>query len=145
MKRFRFRLDAVLRVRRIREDAAKAETLLANQALAAAEATTAERDTHYQLTARPTAPMTYDELQRIRFGLDQAAAAVRFAEAQRVVAADTATAARSEWAERHRGVRAIEQLRDRALVAHRVEIRREEDRLADELAVTRHRERIGQQ
>ena len=138
MKRFAFRLDAVLRVRQIREDVARAEALRANLALGAADALVAERHARYESLARPAGPLSYDAHTRLMWSLGQAAAGTSFASARRATAAADADAARDTWAEHHRGLRVIERLHDRALAAHRAGARREEDRLADELALVRH-------
>lgn len=138
MKRFQFRLDAVLRVRRIREDAARAELLRANGVLGAAAATVVEREATYRDAERPHGPMTSAAHSRVAWALDQSAAAIQYAQERRQAAAADAATARDVWAVQHQGVRAIERLRERALQAHRAEVRRDEDRLADELAVLRH-------
>ena len=48
MKRYRFRLDSVLRVRRIQEERARAELLSANQAVAAAQTHLQQRIAHLE-------------------------------------------------------------------------------------------------
>ena len=139
MKRFEFRLDGVMRVRRIREDSARAEVLRANNALNAADTAVAERGARYESLTRPSGPMTHDAHQRMMWSLDQAAAASVHATARRATALADAEAARAAWSLRRQDLRAIERLHERALAAHRAEVRRAEDRLADELALTRHR------
>jgi flagellar export protein FliJ len=139
VKRFEFRLDGVMRVRRIREDAARADVLRANHALNAADTLVAERETRYESMTRPSGPMTHDAHSRMRWSLEQAAAASVHATASRAAALANAEAARATWAMRRQDLRAIERLHDRALTAHRGEVRRAEDRMADELALARHR------
>jgi hypothetical protein len=48
MKKYKFRLDSVLRVRRIQEDQAKAAALLANQQVALAKTVLSARKDHYK-------------------------------------------------------------------------------------------------
>jgi flagellar export protein FliJ len=138
MKRFEFRLDGVLRVRRIREDVARAEALRANLALAAAEQRVADRDDRYRSLARPSGPMSQDAHAHTMWTLEQAAAATKFAARGRDHAAGEADVARAGWSQRRQELRAIERLHERALTAHRTELRRAEDRLSDELALVRH-------
>lgn len=139
MKRFEFRLDGVMRVRRIREDAARADVLRANNALNVADTMVAERETRYESLARPSGPMSHDAHARMMWSLEQAAAASVHATASRAAALANAQSARATWSLRRQEVRAIERLHERALAAHRAEVRRSEDRLADELALARHR------
>ncbi len=138
MKRFEFRLDGVLRVRRIREDAARGDVMRANHALAAADTLVAERAARYDTLTRPTGPMTAETHARMMWSLEQAAAATSYAAARRATAAAAASTARAAWAQCRQDVRAIERLHERALTAHRTEVRRAEDRTADELALARH-------
>jgi flagellar export protein FliJ len=138
VKRFNFRLDGVLRVRRIREDVARAEALRANLALHAAETLVTTRDERYRALVRPSGPMSHDTYEQTLWSLDQAAAATKFAAAGRDMAAGDAATARAGWSQRRQELRAIERLHERALAAHRAELRREEDRLSDELALVRH-------
>ena len=138
MKRFQFRLDGVMRVRRIREDAARAEVMRANHALGSAEALVSERAARYEELARPTGPMTSEAHARMMWSLEQAAAATSYAAARRATAAASASTARAAWSQCRQDVRAIERLHERALTAHKTELRRSEDRLSDELALARH-------
>ncbi len=139
MKRFQFRLDGVMRVRRIREDAARAEVMRANHELAVADTLVAERDTRYESLARPSGLMSSDAHARMMWSLEQAAAARTYAAARRATLAARAHAARAAWSDRRQELRAIERLHERALEAHGTEVRRAEDRAADELALARHR------
>jgi flagellar export protein FliJ len=138
VKRFQFPLDAVLRVRRIREETARDALQRANYALTTADAIVAARDARYESLARPSGPMSLEAHSRMLWSLEQAAAATTFAVAERATAAGAADGARSEWATRRQDLRVLERLHDRSLAAHRTELRRAEDRLADELALARH-------
>ena len=76
MKRFKFRLETVLRVRRVHEEQARGELMRANQALALADARVAERSERYESLERPSGPRAYDEVEKIWFALDAAAGAI---------------------------------------------------------------------
>ena len=113
--------------------------LRANNALNAADAAVAERGARDESLTRPSGPMTHDAHARMMWSLDQAAAASVHATARRATALADAGAAPATWSLRRQELAPIERLHERALTAHRTEVRRAEDRLADELALARHR------
>jgi flagellar FliJ protein len=141
MKRFRFRLEGVLRVRRIQQDQARAALLAANVAVATAAQRVAERRDYYVTRARPTGVQTYAAMERTMFTLDSAAGAIAWAENERAIAAAEAVQRRAAWAEAEQRVRALERLRIQALDQHALAERREETRAADEIATAGYRKR----
>ena len=141
MKRFKFRLESVLRVLRIEQDQARARLLAANAAVAHAEATVAARREHYGALARPHGVQPLPIVDETRATLDRAAGAIAWADLQRGHCVAVAHDALRAWAEARQRVRALERLRESAIVEYGRAAQRETDRVADELATTRHRTR----
>lgn len=142
MKKFQFRLDSVLRVRRVQEDLARAELLRANHDLALATGALADRNESYAHTPRPGGVQSNELFHRTWFRLDSAARAVIAAEAARRAREQEAELRREELAAASRRVSALERLEERARDEYAVELRRAEDRLVDDLVVSRHRARV---
>lgn len=141
MKKFRFRLDPVLRVRRLQEDLARGELLRANRDLAVATGELAGRNESYEHAPRPAGVQASEAFHRTWFRLDAAARAVLAAEAVRQARQDEADLRREEWTAASQRVSALERLEERARDEWAVEIRRAEDRLVDDLVVSRHKVR----
>src|SRR6476660_9522782 len=76
MKRFRFRLDLVLHVRRVQEDQARFSLLSANREAQLAAERVDERLAAYAERRMPTGPQSYAAFERAVFLLDSAAGAV---------------------------------------------------------------------
>jgi flagellar export protein FliJ len=138
VKRFRFRLEQVLRVRRLQEDRARAALLAANrdahEAAVRVEAALAE----YQTRSFPGGVQTYEAFERALFLLDTAASSVeleRRAYREALVVVDER---RNEWMDARRRVHALERLEERRRAEHELDNRRAEDRLVDDLVVARH-------
>lgn len=138
-KRFRFRLETVLRVRRVAEEQARAQLMVANRDVMRAATEMHNRSDRYDTLPRPTGAQTRAEVDDLIFTLDHAAHAVTWSRAAHTAAVARADYARSEWAAAEQRVRALERLEERAREAHATEVRRADDRLADELATTRAR------
>ena len=138
MKRFQFRLGQVLRVRRLQEDQARANLLVANKAARRAEQVVDERLAEYATRAIPAGPQSYDAFERALFLLDSAAAGVTLARAAHREALDFVEERRNEWLDARRRVAALERLEERRRVEHDIEVRRDEDRFVDDLVVARH-------
>jgi flagellar export protein FliJ len=141
VKRYRFRLEQVLRVRRIEEDREKAELLASRQAAGAARELLAAR--HAALAALPAehaagalggSAWLADRGRRAALAgsAAQAGAASHEADAavERQRAAYTVVAGR---------VTALERLDERGRDEHAVEARRDEDRVVDDVVVSRFR------
>jgi flagellar export protein FliJ len=138
MKKFRFRLESVLRVRRIQEDQARARLLTANAAARQAERTVDARVARYAEMARPDGVQAEPVFERTLFRLDAAAGAIDIAREQHVEALAVVAERRAEWSDASMRVAALERLEERQRAEHAIERQREEDRLTDDLVVSRH-------
>jgi flagellar FliJ protein len=137
MKRYRFRLEQVLRVRRIEVERARAELAVANRALAEAEAELELRIETYA-SLPPKAQMLATEL----FLLDRArrerlAGAVVTAGGRQVLAGDVVEARRQEWSATAQRVAALERLDDRRRDEHDILAGRTEANILDDIAIAR--------
>ena len=138
MKRFRFRLEQVLRVRRLQEEMARGALMVANGQARAAADTVNARVAEYTEAARPSGAQSYDAFQRLQSRLDNAAGAITVARVEYRNALAVVDERRAEWAEARRRVAALERLEERRRDEHAIEVRRAEDRLVDDLVVARH-------
>ncbi len=138
MKRFRFRLDQVLHVRRVQEDRARFQLLSANRDAHLAAARVDERLADYAERQMPTGTQSFAEFERAVFRLDAAAGAVGVARAAHRDALVVVDERRGEWTDARRRVAALERLEERRRVEHAIEVQRAEDQLVDDLVVARH-------
>jgi flagellar export protein FliJ len=138
LKRFKFRLESVLRVRRIQEDQARARLLTANVAAREAEQRVDARVSRYHAMDRPAGVQQEAEFERTWFHLDAAAGAIDVAREHHIEAVAHVAQRRSEWSDASMRVAALERLEERQRAEHAVERQREEDRLTDDLVVSRH-------
>jgi flagellar FliJ protein len=138
MKRFRFRLDQVLHVRRVQEDKARAELLTANRDARIAATRVEERLADYAERRIPVGPQTFAAFERAVFLLDAGAASVEAARASHRDAQTVVEARRSDWTDARRRVAALERLEERRRAEHAVEVQRAEDQLVDDLVVARY-------
>jgi flagellar protein FliJ len=145
MKKFTFRLGSVLRVRRIQEEQAKARLLTANAAAREAERTVDARLARYYDMQRPVGVQVEPQFARTWFNLDTAADAVDVAREQRIAALAVVAERRAEWTDASMRVAALERLEDRQRAEHAVEVQRDNDRLTDDLVVSRYARNHGQQ
>jgi flagellar FliJ protein len=141
VKRFRFRLETVLRVRRLQEDRARAELLTANRAAHIAATRVEDRLTDYRSRSMPAGTNTYEDFERGLFLLDAAAGAVDVARLAHRDALDVVDDRRADWSGARRRVAALERLEARRRAEHDFEMRRAEDQLVDDLVVARHSRR----
>lgn len=137
MKKYRFRLEVVLRVRRIEEERAMGELLLANRALADADAELERRLDHYREVAQPTGSLPHAEYLKVRSLQDVAAAGVVAAGAARLMAEAEADRKRDLWAAAATKVRALERLDERRRDEHAAEVLHQETIVLDEVATSR--------
>jgi len=138
LKRFRFRLEQVLRVRRIQEELARAALISANNAAREAAGTVNARVADYEAAARPGGAQSYEEFNRTQTRLDNAARAITLARAAYRQALDVVEDRKRDWSGARQRVAALERLESRRRDEHAIELRREEDRLVDDLVVARH-------
>ena len=141
MKRYSFRMEQVLRVRRLQEDAARAGVAVARTAeRTAATAVAASHDHYRQLAAQTsTAPASAFLGQRDRVAFR--ATGVRMAESHLSTAVEATAQAVDDWRGTHQRVEALERLDDRRREEYGVELRRFEDATVDEIVVSRARSR----
>ncbi len=138
MKRFRFRLEHVLRVRRVQEDIARGALMAAQHAAREAADRLNARIEEYGAASRPNGAQTYDAFNRMQFRLDNAAAAITVARAEYHQSLDVVEARRADWTAARQRVAALERLETRRRDEHAIEVRRAEDRLVDDLVVARY-------
>lgn len=139
MSRYRFRLETVLRVRRVEEERAKRALLEANTALrAAVERRDRTRERYRAFTARGREVRTVCELQGERleagFLADEAAAAQKAA----ISVASDAALARVQWSKAARQVAILERLDERRRAEHAVEEQRAEIAFVDDIVTGRY-------
>jgi flagellar export protein FliJ len=138
VKRFRFRLDQVLRVRRIQEERAQAALLLANRGARDAAARVEAALAEYETRSFPEGVQPYEEFERALFLLDTAASTVELSRRAHRDALLVVDERRREWMDARRRVQALERLEDRRRAEHELDNRRAEDRLVDDMIVARH-------
>ena len=138
MKRFRFRLEQVLRVRRIQEDIARGALMAAHHGAREAADRVNARIADYAAASRPSGAQSYDAFNRMQFRLDNAAGAITIARSEYHHTLELVEARRSEWAAARQRVAALERLEARRRDEHAIEARRAEDRMVDDLVVARH-------
>ena len=139
MKRYHFRLAAVLRVRRAEEEAAKLELRAANVALreaVAARDLAAERYRALAAEGATTGSVADLHAQRLHAGLlaEQVAAAERLA----MERTGTAVLAQARWSKAAKRVAVLERLDARRRAEHRAEEQRAEIALVDDLVTARY-------
>jgi flagellar FliJ protein len=137
VKRYRFRLEQVLRVRRIEEERARAELAHANRALAEAEA-----DLELQIVTYASLQPKAETLATELFLLDRArrerlAGAVVTAGGRQILAGEVVEARRQEWSATAQRVAALERLDDRRREEHGVVEARADANVLDDIATTR--------
>ena len=138
VKRFRFRLDQVLHVRRVQEDRARFDLLTANRDAQLAAARVEDRLAEYAERRLPEGPQTFAEFERAVFMLESGAGAVTAARVTHREALAVVDARRADWTAARRRVAALERLEARRRAEHAVEVQRAEDQLVDDLVVARH-------
>ena len=102
MRRFRFRLDQVLHVRRVQEDQARYALMAANRDAHLAQLRVDERLADYEQRRLPLGPQSYAEFERAVFLLDSGAAAVGAARATQREALAVVEERRTGWTDARR-------------------------------------------
>ena len=124
MKKFRFRLEQVLRVRRLQEDMARAELMHAHREARAAADRVNGRIADYTGAPRPDGEQPIHEFNRVQFHLDNAAQAITLARASYQHALEIVDDRRSDWAAARQRVAALERLEARRREEYAVEASR---------------------
>lgn len=137
MKRYRFPLEPVLRVRRIEQDTAQGQLASARRELAAAEATLLDAIDRYQSAPGSTGAVPTTTWLAQRTTAQLTAATVIAVGGDRERAAAHADEQRDALHAARRRVVALERLDERRRLEHGVELRRVEDAEADELVTSR--------
>jgi flagellar export protein FliJ len=148
LKKFKFRLASVQKVRQLEEERARIRLMEANAEARETAARVEARLHAYDTSPRPGGPMSYEAFEHDRFKLEALATAVESARIAHREALDVVDLRRVEWLEAKQRVSALEKLEARRRDEHAIDLRRAEDRLIDDLVVARHRlrnnEGVGQ-
>ena len=139
MKRYQFRAEKVLRVRRLQEDIARAGVAAARQEENAARAAVAASQERYAQLLLTGEAQSISAFLASREQAVQRAAAVTTAQAHQRAAEHTTAAAVATWHGAHREVDGLERLDGRRRDEYAVEARRAEDATVDEIVVARAR------
>jgi flagellar FliJ protein len=137
VKKYKFRLDTVLRVRRTEEDLAKAELARGNARVAEAVAIVDARLAHYAALPVAAGGGSTATFMSSRFRQETAARAVVAAKAARVAALQDAEAFRTVWSQKAQQVSVLERLDDRRRTEHEFEAARQADLEVDDIVVGR--------
>lgn len=138
MKRYLFRLAAVLRLRRVEEERARHDLAETNARL---RALLVERDRlaeHARALAGRQAADHVDGLAAERLDAELATSRLAGAERRVAEAASAAAFAQVAWTTAHRRVVALERLEERRRAEHAAEALREEIAFLDDLSTTRY-------
>lgn len=134
MSRYRFRLDSVMRVRRVQEERARAQLALARLAEADAREATVQRRGLLRRTVDAGLPSGDTQrwgAQRDR--LDRLAAAVTASHLAELHAVDISQRRLVDWEHAAKELRALERLDERNREVWQAEQLREEQRVLDEI------------
>jgi flagellar FliJ protein len=137
MKKYRFRLDAVLRVRRIEEGRAAADLAAANRAVHEAEAELDRRLEHYSALESAGDAISSTSFLADRAHRSHAADGVVLAGAAKIAAELEAEKMRDIWSAAAMRVRALERLDERRREEHDLDVRRDEVVTLDEAFAAR--------
>ena len=137
MRRYRFRLAPVLRVRRTEQDLAQAALLAAHALVRTEQEALARREDAYAAAVNAQAPrraadFVYEQAHRAALGTTVLAQRSRLAEAEQALEA----ARRAHTAAASR-VGALERLDERQRAEHHAHALREDDLIVDDLVVSR--------
>lgn len=138
MKRYRFGLNGVLRLRQMQEEQTRAAMLDAERAAEAATAELNARLTAIGAARADVGRRSGPEFQHQRDQLERHALAVGAARASEANALSAMRVARSAWEEAAKAVRALERLDERKREAWTLETTRAAQLATDEVAQTHH-------
>ena len=140
MKKFSFRLESVLRVRKIEEDLAKAELIAKNSAVDSARRELEERKAAYETTSTQntkSAIVTVSDVMAARNRAELSGQRLIAAEAALHEARNAAQVARVGYADAAAKTKAIGKLRETAFEEFQALALRDEQNELDDLASTR--------
>jgi flagellar export protein FliJ len=138
VKRYKFPLAAVLRVRKIEEDQAVTALADAERRRVAAEELAGRREAAHRGAATATGVSTAHAFLAAREHRERTAAAVLAAQEEVAQARMATTARRAALAAAAAAVGALEHLDEQHRAAHALELQREEDLEVDDLVTGRH-------
>jgi flagellar biosynthesis chaperone FliJ len=144
VKRYKFRLDTVLRVRKIEEDRAIAALAEANRSLVAAEQQLEAGLDRYRGTPDVSGPVPAAAFLSVRGRQDLVAASVVAAGTGKLRAEAHVDIRRGEWSAAATRVAALERLDERRRDEHAVEAQRQELVEVDDMVVARAARRVQQ-
>ena len=137
MKKYSFRLETVLRVRRIQEEQARFALLAANRAALEAAAEVTRRREHLDEQTTRTVPSEYHAFIGAHEQGARLAGAVRTAAQVELEALEVQVEKREHWGERAQRVASLERLDERSRDAYAIEFNRDEMKLVDDLVTSR--------
>ncbi len=137
MRRYRFRLEQVLRLRRAQEELQRSRVLLANQEKVKAELRLAAREREYGDLGRSSGPIPVSLFQAEELSFKLAAGAMKQARYQLEVATEVSHSEIDAWLHAKRAVMVLEHLDERRRVEHFLEEERREAVAMDEMATSR--------
>lgn len=138
MRRYRFRLDPVLKVRRSQQDAARGALLAATAHVDGQERELQSRREAYEHRAQRRLAATAPEFRLEQAHRQALGQAVLDQQSRLEQARELQDVARQAWAEAAARVGALERLDERQREAHGLAELKEEDLVTDELVVARH-------
>ena len=137
MKRYAFRLESVLRVRRVEEDRAVAALAAARRQLEAAERTLQSTLDRYSVVPSASGALPLADLLRSRAHQELVAASVVHAGTERLRAEAVVETQRAAWSAAAQRVAALERLDERRRAEHALEAQRQETIEVDDMVVAR--------
>lgn len=138
MKRYAFRLEPVLRVRRMQEEVARGQLASATAAAAEQERLLAARTSAYENRSMPTELLPCADFLLAQATRSAFAAAVLEQRDRVARAYEQVAQARVTWSATASRVGALERLDERHRAEHLAQIEKEHDLITDELVVSRH-------
>ena len=138
MKKYKFRLETVLKVRTTQEDLARAALAHANQRVTNAEAMLASRASRYSSMAMGHGMRSTNSFLSERFVHEMAARSVKQAEALREDARREAAEKRDAWSKAAQEVSVLERLDERRRTEHETEMARQAELEVDDIVVGRY-------
>lgn len=137
MKRYTFRLEAVLRARRAQEDVARQELARANHRLREAVAAADAERARYAAMGKPTGVVDMVQDAQDRVWRELAAGTLHAVQCHREDLAVAAAVHQAAWREAAQRVAALERLDERRRAEHELAVSRAEAAAVDDLVTSR--------